>query len=76
LEEPTIRVVIYAPYISYIGREVKITGSLIQKQVICPDYNGPVRGFIGAILILVGMVIFEISFPSCFFRKIRSGELD
>ena len=35
-----------------------------------------VKGLIGATLILTGMVISEVSFPSYFFRKSRSGELD
>lgn len=35
-----------------------------------------VRGFIGAALILAGMVISEISFPGYFFKKNRIGELD
>jgi len=35
-----------------------------------------VKGLIGATLILTGMVISEISFPTWFFRKSRSGELD
>jgi len=34
------------------------------------------RGLVGAILIFAGMVISEFSFPSYFFRKSRSGELD
>ena len=35
-----------------------------------------IRGLIGAILILTGMVISEISFPGYFFGKGRAGELD
>ena len=34
------------------------------------------RGLIGAVCILTGMVISEISFPGYFFRKSRTGELD
>ncbi|MBW2557221.1 MAG: DMT family transporter [Deltaproteobacteria bacterium] len=34
------------------------------------------RGLIGATLILAGMVISEISFPTWFLRKSRTGELD